>query len=92
MELSVTSPFLKGYISLPSVSAASLPASIVSSSSSSSSSTVAGHMMYPGGHTFMYATPTPSLGDGSLTVLNTFPPSGHGQSHDPGWCVSIRCG
>ncbi|XP_028271382.1 serum response factor-like isoform X2 [Parambassis ranga] len=63
-------------------STASLPVSIVSSSSSSSSS-VAGHMMYPGSHTVMYAAPTPSLGDGSLTVLNTFPPTGHGQSHDP---------
>ncbi|XP_051802341.1 serum response factor-like isoform X1 [Acanthochromis polyacanthus] len=50
---------------------------------SSSSSSVTGHMMYPGGHTVMYATPTPSLGDGSLTVLNTFPPTGHAQSHDP---------
>ncbi|XP_056891992.1 serum response factor-like isoform X3 [Takifugu flavidus] len=68
----------------PASSAASLPSSIVSSSSSSSSSTVTGHMMYPGGHTVMYATPTPSLGDGSLTVLNTFPASGHAQSHDPG--------
>lgn len=67
-------------LSLPS---ASLPASIVTSSSSSSSS-VAGQMMYPGGHTVMYATSTPSLGDGSLTVLNTFPPAGHAQSHDPG--------
>ncbi|XP_073330136.1 serum response factor-like isoform X2 [Pagrus major] len=65
----------------PASSTASLPASI---SSSSSSSSVAGHMMYPGGHTVMYATPTPSLGDGSLTVLNTFPPPGHAQSHDPG--------
>lgn len=51
---------------------------------SSSSSSVTGHMMYPGGHTVMYATPSPSLGDGSLTVLNTFPPTGHAQSHDPG--------
>ncbi|KAF0036978.1 hypothetical protein F2P81_009852 [Scophthalmus maximus] len=59
-------------------SASSTAASIVSSSSS-----VAGHMMYPGGHTLMYAAPTPSLGDGSLTVLNTFPPTGHPQSHDP---------
>lgn len=41
-------------------------------------------MMYPGSHTVMYAAPTPSLGDGSLTVLNTFPPAGHAQSHDPG--------
>ncbi|KAM4584474.1 serum response factor-like [Odontesthes bonariensis] len=62
-------------------SPASTSVSIVSSSCSSSS--VAGHMMYPGGHTVMYATPTPSLGDGSLTVLNTFPPPGHAQSHDP---------
>ncbi|XP_069022801.1 serum response factor-like isoform X3 [Embiotoca jacksoni] len=64
---------------------AGLPVSIVSSSpsSSSSSSSVAGHMMYPGGHTVMYATRTPSLGDGSLTVLNTFPQTGHAQSHDP---------
>ncbi|XP_071772193.2 serum response factor a isoform X2 [Centroberyx gerrardi] len=64
----------------PASSTASLPASIVSSSSSS----VAGHMMYPGGHTVMYATPTPSLGDGSLAVLNAFPPAGHAQQHDPG--------
>lgn len=40
--------------------------------------------MYPGGHTVMYATPTPSLGDGSLTVLNTFPTPGHSSSHEPG--------
>ncbi|XP_031592376.1 serum response factor-like isoform X3 [Oreochromis aureus] len=66
----------------PASSTASLPVSIVSSPSSSSSS-VAGHMMYPGSHTVMYAAPTPSLGDGSLTVLNTFPPAGHAQSHDP---------
>ncbi|XP_074551455.1 serum response factor-like isoform X3 [Halichoeres trimaculatus] len=66
----------------PSCSTASLVPS--SSSSSSSSSSVTGHMMYPGGHTVMYATPSPSLGDGSLTVLNTFPPTGHAQSHDPG--------
>ncbi|XP_026215768.1 serum response factor-like isoform X2 [Anabas testudineus] len=66
----------------PASSTASLPTSIVSSSSSSSS--VASHMMYPGGHTVMYATSTPSLADGSLTVLNTFPPTGHTQSHDPG--------
>ncbi|XP_035029491.1 serum response factor isoform X4 [Hippoglossus stenolepis] len=51
---------------------------------SPASSTVAGHMMYPGGHTVMYAAPTPSLSDGSLTVLNTFSPTGHAQSHDPG--------
>ncbi|XP_047222858.1 serum response factor-like isoform X3 [Girardinichthys multiradiatus] len=65
-----------------SSSTASLPVTIVSSSSSSSSS-VAGHMMYPSGHTVMYATSTPSLADRSLAVLNTFPP-GHTQSHDPG--------
>lgn len=70
----------------PAPSSASLPTIVSSSSSlsSSSSSSVAGHMMYPGGHTVMYAAPTPSLGDGSLTVLNTFPSSGHTQSHDPG--------
>ncbi|KAK2817657.1 hypothetical protein Q5P01_025848 [Channa striata] len=67
----------------PVSSTATLSASIVSSSSSSSSS-VASHMMYPGGPTVMYAASTPSLGDGSLTVLNTFPPTGHAQSHDPG--------
>ncbi|XP_030598897.1 serum response factor-like isoform X4 [Archocentrus centrarchus] len=66
----------------PASSTASLPVSIVSSPSSSSSS-VAGHMMYPGSHTVMYAASSPSLGDGSLTVLNTFPPAGHAQSHDP---------
>uniref|UniRef100_A0A667WGA0 Serum response factor n=2 Tax=Myripristis murdjan TaxID=586833 RepID=A0A667WGA0_9TELE len=65
----------------PASSSASLPASIVSSSSSSS---VAGHMMYPSGHTVMYATSTSSLGDGGLTVLNTFPPAGHAPPHDPG--------
>ncbi|MED6282200.1 hypothetical protein CHARACLAT_029539 [Characodon lateralis] len=65
-----------------SSSTASLPVTIVSSSSSSSSS-VTGHMVYPSGHTLMYATPTPSLADRSLAVLNTFPP-GHTQSHDPG--------
>lgn len=53
-------------------------------SPTSSSNSVAGHMMYPGGHTVMYATPTSSIGDGSLTVLNTFPTTGHAQSHDPG--------
>nr|XP_046233975.1 serum response factor-like isoform X2 [Scatophagus argus] len=73
----------------PTSSTAALPASVAaasssSSSPSSSSSSVAGHMMYPGGHTVMYAAPTPSLADGSLTVLNTFPPTGHAQSHDPG--------
>ncbi|XP_017296815.1 serum response factor isoform X2 [Kryptolebias marmoratus] len=50
---------------------------------SPASSSVAGHMMYPGGHTLMYATPTPSLTDGSLAVLNTFAPTGHTQSHEP---------
>ncbi|XP_070774740.1 serum response factor-like [Enoplosus armatus] len=76
-------------IHIPASSTASLPACIISSSSSSSSSpssssSVAGHMMYPGSHTVMYAAPTPSLGDGSLTVLNTFPQTGHAHSHDPG--------
>uniref|UniRef100_H3CB68 Serum response factor n=1 Tax=Tetraodon nigroviridis TaxID=99883 RepID=H3CB68_TETNG len=47
---------------------------------------VTGHMMYSGGRTVMLTTPTPSLGDGSLTVLNTFPPGGHAQSLDPGGC------
>ncbi|XP_061584196.1 serum response factor-like [Cololabis saira] len=63
------------------------PGSQVSTNQSSSdihgSASSTGHMMYPGGTTVMYASPTPSLGDGSLTVLNTFPPTGHGQSHDP---------
>ncbi|XP_038570643.1 serum response factor-like isoform X5 [Micropterus salmoides] len=71
-------------IHIPTSSTAGLPACIVSSSSSpSSSSSVTGHMMYPGGHTVMYAAPTSSLADGSLAVLNTFPPTGHAQSHDP---------
>lgn len=71
-------------IHIPASSTAGLPACIVSSSSSpSSSSSVTGHMMYPGGHTVMYAAPTSSLADGSLAVLNTFPPTGHAQSHDP---------
>nr|XP_015827894.2 serum response factor isoform X2 [Nothobranchius furzeri] len=65
----------------PASSSATLPVSIVSSCSSSSS--VTGHMMYPGGHAVMYATPSSSLTDGSLTVLNTFPSTGHAQSHDP---------
>ncbi|XP_053713728.1 serum response factor-like isoform X2 [Synchiropus splendidus] len=52
-----------------------------SSSSTSVSSSSSSHMMYPGGHTVMYTTPTPALGDGGLTVLNTFPSTG--QSHDP---------
>ncbi|XP_038144186.1 serum response factor-like isoform X1 [Cyprinodon tularosa] len=70
--------------STSSSSTASIPVTIVSSSSpSSSSSAVAGHMMYPGGHTVMYATSAPSLGDRSLAVLNAFPP-GHSQSHEPG--------
>ncbi|KAM7009401.1 LOW QUALITY PROTEIN: serum response factor-like [Tautogolabrus adspersus] len=60
------------------------PASSTASIITTSSSSVTGHMMYPGGHTVMYATPTSSLGDGSLTVLNTFPSTGHAQPHDPG--------
>ncbi|XP_058616421.1 serum response factor a isoform X2 [Onychostoma macrolepis] len=51
-----------------SSSAASHTATIVTSSVPSS---VAGHMMYPGAHV-MYATSTPTLADGGLTVLNTF--------------------
>uniref|UniRef100_A0A8C9SY37 Serum response factor n=1 Tax=Scleropages formosus TaxID=113540 RepID=A0A8C9SY37_SCLFO len=47
----------------------SLPASIVTSSVPTS---VAGHMIYPSPHTVMYAS-TPTLTDGSLTVLNAFP-------------------
>lgn len=65
-----------------SSSTAGIPVSIVSSSSSSSSSGP-GHMMYPGGHAVMYATPTPSLADAGLAVLNTYPP-GHTPSQDPG--------
>ncbi|XP_061843932.2 serum response factor-like [Nerophis lumbriciformis] len=57
-------------------SPASSAATVVTSSSS-----VAAHMMYPGGHTVMYATPTSALGDG-LAVLNTFSQAGHAQSHD----------
>ncbi|XP_060919295.1 serum response factor-like isoform X6 [Labrus mixtus] len=60
------------------------PASSAASIITTSASSVAGHMMYPGGHTVMYATPTSSLGDGSLTLLNTFPSTGHAQQHDPG--------
>ncbi|XP_048025110.1 serum response factor a isoform X1 [Megalobrama amblycephala] len=52
-----------------SSSAVSHTATIVTSSVPSS---VAGHMMYPGAHV-MYATSTPGLADGGLTVLNTFP-------------------
>ncbi|XP_076028211.1 serum response factor-like isoform X3 [Genypterus blacodes] len=32
----------------------------------------------------MYAAPSPSLSDGGLTVLNTFPQPAHGRPHDPG--------
>ncbi|XP_055763056.1 serum response factor-like isoform X2 [Salvelinus fontinalis] len=66
---------------ITSSSTVSLPTTIVTSSVPSS---MGGHMMYPGAHTVMYATPTTSLGDGSLTVLNTFPQTAHTQSHDPG--------
>uniref|UniRef100_A0A671RC98 Serum response factor n=1 Tax=Sinocyclocheilus anshuiensis TaxID=1608454 RepID=A0A671RC98_9TELE len=60
---------------------ASHTATIVTSSVPSS---VAGHMMYPGAHV-MYATSTPTLADGSLTVLNTFPqpPTAMHVSHTP---------
>ncbi|KAM8878187.1 serum response factor-like isoform 4-T4 [Spinachia spinachia] len=64
-----------------SLSAASLQGPGMSSSPSAS---VTGHVMYPGSHTLMYATPTSSLSEGSLAVLNAFPPTSHGQSHDPG--------
>ncbi|KAM9490501.1 serum response factor-like isoform 3-T3 [Salvelinus alpinus] len=66
---------------ITSNSTVSLPTTIVTSSVPSS---MGGHMMYPGAHTVMYATPTTSLCDGSLTVLNTFPQTAHTQSHDPG--------
>ncbi|XP_050961240.1 serum response factor a isoform X1 [Labeo rohita] len=61
-------------------------ATIVTSSVPSS---VAGHMMYPGAHV-MYATSTPTLADGGLTVLNTFPQApaamhvSHTQAQDSG--------
>ncbi|KAL1250989.1 hypothetical protein QQF64_018785 [Cirrhinus molitorella] len=57
-------------------------ATIVTSSVPSS---VAGHMMYPGAHV-MYATSTPTLADGGLTVLNTFPqaPTAMHVSHTQG--------
>ncbi|XP_056614635.1 serum response factor a isoform X2 [Triplophysa dalaica] len=51
-------------------SSASHTATIVTSSVPSS---VASHMMYPGAHAaVMYATSSPGLTDGSLTLLNTF--------------------
>lgn len=58
---------------------ASHTATIVTSSVPSS---VAGHMMYPGAHV-MYATSTPALTDGGLTVLSAFPqaPSAMHVSH-----------
>ncbi|TRY96184.1 hypothetical protein DNTS_026762 [Danionella cerebrum] len=65
---------------------ASHTATIVTSSVPSS---VAGHMMYPGAH-LMYATSTPTLGDGGLTVLSTFPQApgtmhvSHTQAQDSG--------
>ncbi|RXN16483.1 serum response factor-like isoform X1 [Labeo rohita] len=46
-------------------------------------------MMYPGAHV-MYATSTPTLADGGLTVLNTFPQApaamhvSHTQAQDSG--------
>ncbi|NP_001103996.1 serum response factor a [Danio rerio] len=60
---------------------ASHTATIVTSSVPSS---VAGHMMYPGAHV-MYATSTPALTDGGLTVLSAFPqpPSAMHVSHTP---------
>uniref|UniRef100_A0A673GS11 Serum response factor n=1 Tax=Sinocyclocheilus rhinocerous TaxID=307959 RepID=A0A673GS11_9TELE len=67
-------------------STASHTATIVTSSVPSS---MAGHMMYPGAHV-MYATSTPTLADGGLTVLNTFPQApaamhmSHTQAQDSG--------
>ncbi|KAM9491083.1 serum response factor-like isoform 4-T5 [Salvelinus alpinus] len=72
---------------ITSSSTVSLPTTIVTSSVPSS---MGGHMMYPGAHTVMYATPTTSLGDGSLTVLNTFPQTAHTQSHDPGEPIRVQ--
>lgn len=72
---------------------ASHTATIVTSSVPSS---VAGHMMYPGAHV-MYATSTPGLGDGGLTVLNTFPQPhtamhvSHTQAQDSGQSPFHRC-
>ncbi|XP_043079065.1 serum response factor a isoform X3 [Puntigrus tetrazona] len=62
-------------------STASHTATIVTSTVPSS---VTGHMMYPGAHV-MYATSTPTLADGGLTVLNTFPqaPTTMHVSHTP---------
>lgn len=51
---------------------------------SSLPSTVASHMMYPGGHTVMYAAPTSSLTDAGLTLLNSFSQAGPGPNHEPG--------
>ncbi|XP_059903856.1 serum response factor a isoform X1 [Gadus macrocephalus] len=56
---------------------------------SSLPSTVASHMMYPGGHTVMYATPTSSLTDGGLTLLNTFSQSGSAPNHEQGQQVFL---
>ncbi|XP_073700958.1 serum response factor a [Garra rufa] len=73
-------------IQTSSSSTVSHTATIVTSSVPSS---VAGHMMYPGAHV-MYATSTPTLGDGGLTVLNTFPQAptamhvSHTQAQDSG--------
>ncbi|XP_056614636.1 serum response factor a isoform X3 [Triplophysa dalaica] len=62
-----------GVMQLPSgftLMPASHTATIVTSSVPSS---VASHMMYPGAHAaVMYATSSPGLTDGSLTLLNTF--------------------
>ncbi|XP_057181716.1 serum response factor a isoform X3 [Triplophysa rosa] len=62
-----------GVMQLPggfTIMPASHTATIVTSSVPSS---VASHMMYPGAHAaVMYATSSPALTDGSLTVLNTF--------------------
>ncbi|XP_076028210.1 serum response factor-like isoform X2 [Genypterus blacodes] len=55
------------------------PGSQQASSSQSSS-----ELHSPASSTVMYAAPSPSLSDGGLTVLNTFPQPAHGRPHDPG--------
>ncbi|KAG7267714.1 hypothetical protein CRUP_031604 [Coryphaenoides rupestris] len=60
------------------------PASTATIVTSSLPSSVASHMMYPGGHTVMYTTPTSSLTDAGLTLLNTFSQAGPAPTHEPG--------
>ncbi|XP_065115505.1 serum response factor a isoform X3 [Paramisgurnus dabryanus] len=83
--LKATASSPAGLMQLPSgftLMPASHTATIVTSSVPSS---MAGHMMYPGAHV-MYATSTPTLTDGGLTVLNTFPqaPTAMHVSHTSG--------